>query len=230
METAEESDLFLKNPGFKNDFYGSHQRSLFDLSSFNEAFSVVSSLPDYSETPLIKMSGTAKTLGIATLHCKYEGERFGGASFKSLGLSNAIISSVALIISKSLKFNIDVADLINGKFKDKTKSLTFSAATSGNHGYALAWISRQLGAKAKIYVPVDISKIKRNKIETELVATGRPEDSLESVDSMLRRFKKQVMNQEIMLDLRKHEFFIKKNKRLKEKSKLAKIKNKLFKD
>jgi ribosomal protein S21 len=75
-----------------------------------------------------------------------------------------------------------------------------------------------------------MARVYRNKIETELVATGRPEDSLESVDSMLRRFKKQVMNQEIMLDLRKHEFFIKKNKRLKEKSKLAKIKNKLFKD
>lgn len=184
METAEEFDLFLKNPGFKNNFYGSHQRSLFDLRSVNDAFSVVSSLPDYSETPLIKMSDTAKTLGIATLHCKYEGERFGGASFKSLGLSNAIISSVALIISKSLKFNIDVADLINGKFKDKTMSLTFSAATSGNHGYALAWISRQLGAKAKIYVPVDISKNRISRILSlgaeVIVVEGNFDDAVEA--------------------------------------------------
>jgi ribosomal protein S21 len=75
-----------------------------------------------------------------------------------------------------------------------------------------------------------MARVYRNKIETELVATGKPEDGLESVDSMLRRFKKLVMNQEIMLDVRKHEFFIKKNKRLKEKSKLAKIKNKLFRD
>lgn len=73
-----------------------------------------------------------------------------------------------------------------------------------------------------------MARVYRNKIEAELVATGKTEDQMESVDSMLRRFKKQVMNQEIMLDVRKHEFFIKKNKRMKEKSKLAKIKNKLF--
>jgi ribosomal protein S21 len=75
-----------------------------------------------------------------------------------------------------------------------------------------------------------MARVVRNKIEAELVATGKPEDGLESVDSMLRRFKKQVMNQEIFLDFRKHEFFIKKNKRMKEKSKLAKIKNKLYRD
>jgi ribosomal protein S21 len=75
-----------------------------------------------------------------------------------------------------------------------------------------------------------MARIVRNKIEAELVATGKTEDQMESVDSMLRRFKKQVMNQEILLDVRKHEFFIKKNKRLKEKSKLARIKNKLFRD
>jgi ribosomal protein S21 len=74
-----------------------------------------------------------------------------------------------------------------------------------------------------------MAKVYRNKIESELVATGKPEDQMESVDSMLRRFKKQVMNQEIMADVKKHEFFIKKNKRMKEKSKLARIKNKMFK-
>jgi ribosomal protein S21 len=75
-----------------------------------------------------------------------------------------------------------------------------------------------------------MARVYRNKIEAELVATGKPEDGLESVDSMLRRFKKQVMNQEILLEYRKREFFVKKNKRLKEKSKLARIKNKLYRD
>jgi ribosomal protein S21 len=73
-----------------------------------------------------------------------------------------------------------------------------------------------------------MAKVFRNKVESELAATGKSEDQMESVDSMLRRFKKLVMNQEILTDLRKHEFFIKKNKRLKEKSKLARIKNKRY--
>jgi ribosomal protein S21 len=75
-----------------------------------------------------------------------------------------------------------------------------------------------------------MARVYRNKIESELVATGKPEDSLESVDSMLRRFKKLVMNQEILLEHRKREFFVKKNKRMKEKSKLAKLKNKFYRD
>jgi ribosomal protein S21 len=75
-----------------------------------------------------------------------------------------------------------------------------------------------------------MARVYRNKIESELVATGKPEDSLESVDSMLRRFKKLVMNQEILLEHRKREFFVKKNKRMKEKSKLAKLKDKFYRD
>jgi len=184
MATTKEFDVFHKNLGFKSGFYSLNQRSLFDLRSIKDAFSVVSSLPDYSETPLIQMTGMAKTLGIATLHCKYEGERFGGSSFKSLGLSNAVINSVALVISKSLNFNIEVADLINGKFKENTKSLTFSAATSGNHGYALAWISRQLGAKAKIYVPGDVSKNRISRILSlgaeVIVVEGNFDDAVEA--------------------------------------------------
>jgi len=45
------------------------------------------------------------------------------------------------------------------------------------------------------------------------------------LDDMLRRFKKQVEVQGILDDCRKHEFFLKKSLRRKEKSKKAKIRN-----
>ena len=45
------------------------------------------------------------------------------------------------------------------------------------------------------------------------------------LDAMIRRFKKQVEAQGILEDCKKHEFFLKKSLRRKEKSKKAKIRN-----
>ena len=47
----------------------------------------------------------------------------------------------------------------------------------------------------------------------------------EDLDSLLRRFKKLVQRCEIIEDVRKHEYFLKKSLKRKQKSKLAKIKN-----
>lgn len=47
----------------------------------------------------------------------------------------------------------------------------------------------------------------------------------EDLDSLIRRFKKLVEKAEILQDVRKHEYFLKKSLRRKQKSKLAKIKN-----
>ncbi len=43
------------------------------------------------------------------------------------------------------------------------------------------------------------------------------------LDSLIRRFKKQVKRDNIIEDCKKHQFFLKKSLRRKEKSKLAKI-------
>ena len=156
----------MRNPSYKKEIYGPSQVALFDTKSFNSAYSVVTSLPDYAETPLIQFPRLAAILGISSLHCKYEGERFGGFSFKALGLSSAVIVAVARILNKRLGVPVEVRDLVAGKFKDKTSSITFSAASSGNHGYALAWISKQLGANCKIYLPKDVSNNRKLRIQS----------------------------------------------------------------
>jgi len=166
MENIKELPTFLKNSNFKKESYGLKQLSLLDAKSFNHAYSVVSSLPDYAKTPLIQLTYLAEILGISSLHCKYEGDRFGGSSFKALGLSSAVIVAVARILTKQFGVPVEVSDLVAGKFKDKTCAITFSAASSGNHGYALAWISTQLGAKCKIYLPKDVSNNRKLRIQS----------------------------------------------------------------
>lgn len=166
MEDVKELPTFLTNSNFKNELYGLKQLSLFDAKSINHAYSVVNSLPDYLETPLIQMQRLSEILCVGSLHCKYEGERFGGSSFKSLGLSNAVMVAVERILKNTFELKLSVGDLIAGKFKTQTSSITFSAATSGNHGYALAWISRELGAKCKIYCATDVSNNRISRIRS----------------------------------------------------------------
>jgi diaminopropionate ammonia-lyase len=166
MEDVKEIPKFLTNPNFKKEIYGLTQLSLFDAKSFNHAYSVVNSLSDYSETPLIQMQRLAEILGIGSLHCKYEGERFGGSSFKSLGLSTAVMVAVERILTNTYGLKIAESDLIAGKFRNETSSITFSAATSGNHGYALAWISNRLGANCKIYCATDVSQNRISRIRS----------------------------------------------------------------
>ncbi len=47
----------------------------------------------------------------------------------------------------------------------------------------------------------------------------------EDLDSLIRRFKKAVEKAGILEDVKKHEYFLKKSLRRKQKSKLARIKN-----
>ena len=47
----------------------------------------------------------------------------------------------------------------------------------------------------------------------------------EDLDSLIRRFKKAVQKVGILEDVKKHEYFLKKSLRRKQKSKLARIKN-----
>ena len=166
MESAKESRTFLKNSNFKKDVYGLKQLALLDTNSFNHAYSLVNSLPDYAHTPLIQMPRLSELLNIGNLHCKYEGDRFGGASFKSLGLSNAVIVAVERILKSTYELKVEITDLIARKYKSEISSMTFAAATSGNHGYALAWISSQFGAKCKIYCATDVSRNRISRIQS----------------------------------------------------------------
>ena len=83
------------------------------------------------ETPLVKLPGLAKHLGIGSLLVKDESHRFGLNAFKALGASYAMYKQIE--INPQIKF--------------------FCTATDGNHGRAVAWVARKLKRKAIIYMP-----------------------------------------------------------------------------
>jgi len=83
------------------------------------------------ETPLVRLPGLAKHLGIGKLLIKDESHRLGLNAFKVLGASYAMHKQIE-------------------KFP---QIKTFCSATDGNHGRAVAWMARHLGRQASIYMP-----------------------------------------------------------------------------
>ena len=97
------------------------------------------------ETPLVKLPGLAKHLGIGNLLLKDESHRFGLNAFKALGASYAMYRQIEK----------------NPQIK------TFCTATDGNHGRAVAWMARKLGRKALIYMPQGTVPARVRAIEKE---------------------------------------------------------------
>jgi len=107
------------------------------------------------ETPIVSLPGLARTLGINRLLLKDESKRFGLGSFKALGASYAM----------------------NNQIQKNPQIEVFCTATDGNHGRAVAWMSRKLGRKAVIYmpkgtVPARVDAIKNEGAEVFVIGGG----------------------------------------------------------
>lgn len=114
-------------------------------------------LPEYQPTPLHTLRGLAHELGVAALYLKDESTRFGLNAFKGLGASFAIHHWLAM--------HPDAGDV------------TFTTATDGNHGRAVAWSARQSGARAVIFLPshtapARVQAIAREGAEVVMVDEG----------------------------------------------------------
>ena len=131
------------------------QNSNFNLSKLKE-HSFITSLElqdivafhqtlDNKETPLVRLPGLAKRLGIGKLLIKDESHRLGLNAFKVLGASYAMHKQIE-------------------KFP---QIKTFCSATDGNHGRSVTWMARQLGRKAIIYMPKGTVHNRVSAIESE---------------------------------------------------------------
>ena len=97
------------------------------------------------KTPLVKLPGLARHLGIRRLLLKDESHRFGLNAFKALGASYAMYRQIEK----------------NPQIK------TFCTATDGNHGRAVAWMAKILGRKSLIYMPQGTVSDRVRAIENE---------------------------------------------------------------
>jgi diaminopropionate ammonia-lyase len=106
------------------------------------------SLPGYAPTPLVEAPASARALGVERVLVKDESSRFGLPSFKVLGASWATHRAIAAL-------------------DDRPPRLTLTCATDGNHGRAVAWMARQLGIGAVVFVPAAMVPARRAAIAAE---------------------------------------------------------------
>ena len=115
------------------------------------------SFPQYTVTPLQKLSSLASYLGVKNIFCKDESYRFGLNAFKVLGGSYAMGCYIAKELGRDisdLPYNV----LSSDRLREEFGQATFFTATDGNHGRGVAWAASRLGQKAVVRMPKGTTK------------------------------------------------------------------------
>jgi len=128
-----EFSTFLENNN--NKFNKNDILNVLAKQDMDEAYQIISRWNNYSPTPLISLNKLSKELNINKIFYKDESKRFHLKSFKALGGAYAV--------ERVTKGN---------------KEVVISTATAGNHGRSVAWGSKKLGLKCKIFISEYVSE------------------------------------------------------------------------
>ena len=126
---------FLTNKN--SNFDRSKILSVLSKNEIDDAYTTISNWYNYLPTPLIFLNKLSKKLKINQIFYKDESKRFSLKSFKALGGAYAV--------EKVTKGNRDIV---------------ISTATAGNHGRSVAWGSKRLGLKCKIFISEYVSEFR----------------------------------------------------------------------
>ena len=111
--------------------------SILSKNEIDEAYRVISTWDNYSPTPLISLNKLSEKLKLNKIFYKDESKRFNLKSFKALGGAYAV-----------------------EKVSRGNKEIVISTATAGNHGRSVAWGSKKLGLKCKIFISEYVSEFR----------------------------------------------------------------------
>jgi len=121
----------------KNNFSKDNILNVLPKNDIDEAYNIISRWDNYSPTPLISLNKLSEKLGLNKIFYKDESKRFHLKSFKALGGAYAV--------EKVTKGN---------------KEVVVSTATAGNHGRSVAWGSKKLKLKCKIFISEYVSEFR----------------------------------------------------------------------
>jgi len=123
-----------------------------------KAKAILSTLPGYAPTPLIGLPTLAGKRGVAAIHVKDEGRRFGLKSFKALGGAYAVVSLVLDEAGRRLGRTVEPSELAKPDVRGIAVAMTFACATDGNHGRSVAWGAQVAGARCEIFIHAGVSQ------------------------------------------------------------------------
>ena len=148
---------FLENKNYK--FSRNDILNILTEEDIDEAYKIISDWENYAPTPLLLLDKLSTELKLKRIFYKDESKRFHLKSFKALGGSYAV--------EKITKGN---------------KGIVISTATAGNHGRSVAWGSKKLGLKCKIFISEYVSEARAEAMRgfgaDVIRVKGNYEDSL----------------------------------------------------
>ena len=148
---------FLENKNYK--FSRNDILNILTEEDIDEAYKIISDWENYAPTPLLLLNKLSTELKLKRIFYKDESKRFHLKSFKALGGSYAV--------EKITKGN---------------KEIVISTATAGNHGRSVAWGSKKLGLKCKIFISEYVSETRAEAMRDfgadVIRVKGNYEDSL----------------------------------------------------
>ena len=167
--------------------YGAHRKTLLNATALAQAQAVISAWPGYRVTPLHLLPGLAATAGVASIHYKDEGSRFGLGSFKALGGAYAVARLLCRELGLRLGRAISPEQLLGDPaLRQACADITVTCATDGNHGRSVAWGAQMTGCRCVIYIHATVSDGRRQAIEhygAQVVRTpGNYDDSVQQAD------------------------------------------------
>jgi len=140
--------------------------SVMALSEVEKARAFHKSFPQYTVTPLAKLSHMAEYLGLGELYIKDESYRFGLNAFKVLGGSFAMARYIASQTGRDVS-QLPYSVLTSDALREEFGQATFFTATDGNHGRGVAWAANKLRQKAVVYMPKGTTQTRLNNILKE---------------------------------------------------------------
>ena len=157
----------LRNPSAApaSEPYGPLRSAVLNDAGFSAAQREIRRWPGYAPTPLRALPALAGRRGLASLHVKDEGERFGLKSFKALGGAYAVGKLLAQEIGQRHGGQpVQMSDLLAGQWCHIAKHITVTCATDGNHGRSVAWGAQLFGCRCVIFIHATVSEGRRAAI------------------------------------------------------------------
>ena len=158
--------LTLNQMAAKTHPWTEAQNAILSDAGLSAARDTISDWPGYAPTPLVSLPALAADLGIAALHYKDEGGRFGLGSFKALGGAYAVARLLQAKVSDALGQPVPMSEITGRDHDDLVSQITVCCATDGNHGRSVAWGAQTFGCNCTIFIHATVSEGRKAAIES----------------------------------------------------------------
>lgn len=178
--------------------YGARRSEILGADALALAQRELTQWQGYAVTPLHSLPALAQTMGVASVHYKNEGSRFGLGSFKALGGAYAVARLLCRELGAQLGRTLTTQDLLTPELHALCGGITVTCATDGNHGRSVAWGAQLFGCQCVIYIHATVSEGRKEAIAqygAQVVRTaGNYDDAVRQADLDAKQYGRFVIS------------------------------------